>query len=285
MVDAYRRRAKESIWKMIVNQRSSRRAYEESVYYGGLGLPAKKPEGQQITYDGPTKRWTHTTYGLGTTITEEQIEDNLYDDVPTDMADQTAEIGDSFAELWEILVHDIINNGTNTNNHTAGDTLAVFSNTHTSLRGGTWSNLLTPASDLSATSLQTAIQNFENTKDDSGKYQVIRPKYILVAPAQEWKVRELLESQYDPESANNSVNTITSRGLKPIVSPYLTDTDAFTLFATPPSRKCGIIAFMRRPVKFQTDGDFDTGDVKFKGTARFSVEVNKPNNLYHSAGA
>ena len=288
-VDAYRRKAKQAMWKQLVNTRSSKRAYEESAYFGGLGLPAKKPEGQPITYDdfvqGPTKRWTHTTYGLGTTITEEMIEDSLYGEVPTDMANQTAEIGDSFAELWEVLVHDIINNGTNTNNHTAGDGLAVFSASHTSLRGGTWSNLLSPAADLSATSLQTAIQTFETQKDDSGKFQVIRPRRIFIAPAQEWKTRELLQSQFDPESANNSVNTITSRGLKPVVSPYLTDTDAFTLMADAPNRNGGIIAFMRRPVKFAKDGDFDTGDFKFKGTARFSVEVNKPNNLFHSAGA
>lgn len=289
MVDAYRRRSQDAIWKKLVRTRSSRRAYEESAYFGGLGLPAKKPEGQAIVYDdfvqGPTKRWTHTTYGLGTTITEEMIEDTLYDDIPTDMADQTAEISDSFSELWEVLVHDLINNGTNTNNHTAGDALAIFSNAHISLRGGTWSNLLTPAADLSATTLQTALQNFENTKDDSGKFQIIKPRSILIAPEQEWKTRELLESQFDPESSNNAVNTVTSRSLKPLISPYLTDTDAFTLIADPPNRKSGIIAFMRRKVKFQQDGDFDTGDVKFKGTARFSVEVNKPSNLFHSAGA
>lgn len=289
MVDAYRRKNTESIWKKLVNVRSSKRAYEESAYFGGLGLPAKKPEGQGITYDdfvqGPTKRWTHTTYGLGTTITEEMIEDTLYDGIPTDMSDQTAEIGSSFAELEEVLVHDIFNSGTATTSHTAGDGLAIFSASHTSLRGGTWSNLLSPAADLSATSLQTALQTFETQKDDSGKYQIIKPRYILISPNQEWKTRELLDSQYDPESANNSVNTIQTRRLMPIVSPYYTDTDAFTLIADPPNRKSGVIAFMRRPVKFQTDGDFDSGDMKFKGTARFSVEVNKPNNLFHSAGA
>jgi len=289
MVDAYRRRNSESIWKQLVTVKESKRAYEESAYFGGLGLPAKKPESQPIVYDdmvqGPTKRWTHITYGLGTTITEEMIEDNLYDDIPTEMADQTKEIGSSFAELWEVLVHDIFNNGANTNNHTAGDGLAVFSASHVSLRGGTWSNLLAPASDLSATSLQTAIQTFEQTKDDSGKYQIIKPKFILVNPQQEWKVRELLDSQFDPESANNAVNTITSRKLKPIISPYYTDTDAFTLIADPANSKSGIIAFFRRKPKFAMDGDFDSGDAKFKGTARFSVEVNKPNNLFHSAGA
>jgi hypothetical protein len=273
----------------LCNVRNSTNAYEENAYFAGLGLPAKKPEGQPITYDdwvqGPTKRWTHTTYGLGTTITEEMIEDSRYGDVPTEMGSQTAEIGASFAELWEILVADMFNNGTATTNHTAGDGLALFSASHTSLRGGTWGNLLSPASDLSATALQTAIQSFTTTKDDTGKYQIVKPQYILVHPNNSWKTWELLESAYDPESSNNAVNSLRKWGLTPIISPFYTDTDAFTLISEPPNETAGIIVFMRRKPTFAQDGDFDTGDFKFKGTARQSVECNKPSNLYHSAGA
>ncbi len=177
MKTSYELKSKDAIWKKLVTTKSSKRAYEESAYWGGLGLPAVKPEGSPIAYDdvvqGPTKRWTHKTYGLGTTITEEEIDDNLYNDVPTGTQDQFREIGDSFAELWEVLVHDMINNGTNTNSHTAGDGLAIFSASHTLLRGGTWTNLLSPAADLSVTSLQTAIQEFTTQKNDSGKYQII----------------------------------------------------------------------------------------------------------------
>ena len=288
-VDAYERKAKESIWKQLCTTRTSKRAYEESAYFGGLGLPVIKPEGKEVTYDdfvqGPTKTWTHRTYGLATRITEEAIDDSLYPDIPTSFESQTREIGASFAELWEILVHDIINNGTVTTNHTAGDALAIFSASHTSLRGGTWSNLISPAADLSATSLQTAIDNFITTKDDSGKFQIIKPRYILVHPNNAWKAYELLESGYDPESANNAVNSIKKWGLQPLVSPYLTDTDAFTLMADAPNSDGGVIAYQRRKPTFAQDGDFETGDFKFKGTARFSVQVNKPNNLYHSAGA
>lgn len=288
-MDSYEKKAKEAIWKKYVTVKGSKRAYEQSAYYGGIGMPVLKPEGEAITYDdmvqGPTKTWTHRTYGVGTRISEELIEDSLYPDVPTTMESQTREIGDAFAELWEVLVHDIFNNGTNTNNHTAGDTLAVFSASHTNLRLGTYSNLLSPASDLSATSLQTAIDQFTTTKDDSGKFQIIKPRYIIVHPNNAWKTYELLESGYDPESPNNSINSIRKWGLSPIVSPYYTDTDAFTLFAEPPHADGGIIVFMRRKPTFAQDGDFETGDFKFKGTARFSVEVNKPNNIFHSAGA
>ena len=290
-VDSYRRKESEATWKKIVGgkARTSDRAYEDTAYFGGLGFPVAKPEGAEVTYDdfvqGPQKRWVHVTYGLGTRITEEMIEDTLYGTIPTSMSSQSKELGAAFGETLELLVHDIINNGTSTTYHTAGDGLAIFSASHTTLRGGTWSNLLAPAADLSATSLQTTIDNFTTTKDDSGKYQIIKPKYIFVHPNNAWKAYELLESGYDPESGNNSINSIRKWGLQPIVSPYLTSRTAFTLMAEPAHSDGGVIAFMRRPFTVKQDSDFETGDLKFKATMRFSVECNKPSNLYHSAGA
>jgi len=288
--ESYKQKSKEAIYKKFVNVRhDSKRAYEESAYYGGLGLPVVKPEGKEIVYDdivpGPTKRWNHVTYGLGMRITEEAIEDILYSSIPTDMKSQSKELTNSFAELWEVLCHDIINTGTATTSHTGGDGLAIFSGSHTNLRGGSWSNLLSPSADLSATSLQTAIDNFTTTKNDSNRYQIIKPKFLLVHPNNAWKAHELLDSSYDPETANNSVNSIRGWGLSVIVSPFLTDTDAFTLIADPSHDDGGVIAFMRREVTVKQDSDFETGDLKIKATARFSVEVNKANNLYFSAGA
>ncbi len=281
------------IWRTIVNAagsvKNSRRAYEESAYYAGLGTIPAKPEGEPIVYDdllqGPTKRWTHRTFGLGMRVTEEMIEDSLYPDIPTEMEAFARELGASARETITLLTFDIFNSGTGTNTHTAGDGLAIFSNAHTSLRGGTWSNLITPAADLSATTLQTAIDNHENTKDDTGKYQMLKDEWILVNPSNAWKAKELLNSGYDPESANNAINAIKERNLKLVSTPYYTDSDAFTLIARPPISNGGLIAYMRRKVTFGRDGDFDTGDALFKVTFRFSVEVNKPNNMYHSAGA
>lgn len=290
-VDSYRRKEEEATWKHLVggSARESSRAYEDTAYFGGLGFPVLKPEGKEIAYDdfvqGPQKRWVHYTYGLGTRITEEMIEDTLYNDIPSTMEAQSKELGASFGELLELLVHDIINNGTNTTNHTAGDGLAVFSTAHTLLRGGTWSNRMSPDADLSVTSLQTCIDQFTTTKDDSGKFQIIKPKYIFVHPNNAWKAYELLESGYDPESPNNSINSIKKWNLQPIVSPYLTGKTAFTLFAEPAHSDSGIIAFMRRKFNVKQDSDFETGDLKFKSTMRFSVEVNKPNNLFYSNGA
>ncbi len=292
MVDGYKARSEDALWKEIVtggNSKSSRRAYEESSYFGTLGLIPNKAEGEGIKYDdpvqGPTKRWTHKTYGLGVRITEELIEDALYPDIPSEFKEFTEHLEQSARETIEILVHDMFNNGTVSTNHTDGLGNAIFSTGKTRLRGGTWDNLLNPASDLSATALQAALDTFENTRDDSGKIQIIQAKKIFVNPANAWKAKELLNSAYDPESANNAINALKERNLKLVVTPYFTDTDAFVLMAEPPSSYGGIICYMRRPVTFAQDGDFETGDAKFKTTFRFSIECNKPNNFFFSAGA
>ena len=292
MSTSYKNRAKDRTSYELLSggsPRESRRAYEESAYWGALGLIPGKGEGEPIQYDnpvqGPTKRWTHKTYGLGVRVTEELIEDSLYPEIPTEMRQLTEELGSSSTETIEILTWDIINNGTATTTHTDGLGGAIFATGKTLLRGGTWDNLLNPASDLSATALQNSLDTFENTRDDSGKIQIIRASKIFVNQANAWKAKELLNSAYDPESGNNSINAIKERNLRLVVSPYFTDTDAFLLWAEPPHSNAGIIAFMRRPVSFAQDGDFNTGDALFKSTFRYSVEVNKPNNVFYSAGA
>ena len=120
-------------YTQVSSMKTSRRAYEESAYYAGLGLLPEKPEGEAIAYDdfiqGPTKRWVHVTRALGVRITEEMIEDSLYPDIPTEMSDMTKELGRSARETIEILVHDAYNGTTKT----AGDAVAIFSNSHTCL--------------------------------------------------------------------------------------------------------------------------------------------------------
>jgi phage major head subunit gpT-like protein len=272
---------REPFYTKISTIKNSKRAYEESAYYAGLGLLAEKPEGEGITYDdfiqGPTKRWVHKTYALGAVITEEMIEDALYPDIPTEMGDMTKELGRSARETIEVLVHDLYNGTTKT----AGDGLALFSNSHTKLGGGTWSNLLTPAADLSSSSLKQALLNIEETTDDRGKQQVLRPTTLLIPAELEFTAKELLNSTHTPENANNSINSLQSRNLQIIVDPYLTDSDAWFLSceANP------FITFMRRKVMFARDGSFETGDSKFKVSFRISSECNNPAGVYKSAGA
>lgn len=291
MKDAYKPRSEE--WRSLVEAagsvKKSNRAYEEAAYYAGLGMVPGKGEGESIAYDemvqGPTKRWTHRTFGLGCRITEELIEDCLYPDLPTEMRQFTEELGIAAGETLNVMTYDIFNNGTATTNHTGGDGLALFATNHPLLRGGTWSNLLSPAGDLSATTLQTALDAFENQKDDTGKWARNKAQKILVNPSNAWKAKELLNSAYDPETANNSVNTLKERNLGLMVSPYYTDTDAFTLISKPAHSNAGLIAYLRRKVTFAQDGDFDSGDALFKTTFRYSIEMNRASNLYHSAGA
>ena len=292
MSSSYKPRSQEKVSYQLLTggaPRESRRANEQAAYWGALGLLPAKPEGQAIAYDnpvqGPTKTWTHKTYGLGVRITEELIEDCLYPEIPLEMKQFSEELGKSARETIEILIWDLINNGTVTTTHTDGLGNAIFSTGKQLLRGGTWGNLISPASDLSATSLQTSLDTFENTRDDAGKIQIIKTSKIFVNPANAWKAKELLNSAYDPESGNNSVNTIKDRNLIFMSWVFFTDTDAFLLWAEPPHSNAGFIAYMRRPVSFAQDGDFNTGDALFKSTFRFSTEVNKPNNVFLSAGA
>jgi phage major head subunit gpT-like protein len=274
-----------TFYDKIATVKTSKRAYEESAYFAGLGLFPEKLEGEAIAYDsflqGPTKRWVHKTYGLGVRITEEMIEDSLYPDVPTEMGDMTKELGFTAGETMEVIVNDMYNNGTATTYHTAGDGLALFSLVHKSLNGGTWSNISSAAATLSATSLRQGILDFENTLNDRGLQQMQAPKVLMVPTALEWTGRELLNSAYDPESAENAINPLQSRGLKLLVNPYLTSATAWYLLGD----KNPIIMFNRRAVKFAQDGDFETGDFKFKGTFRMSVECNKPIGIYRNTGA
>lgn len=276
---------REKFYDRITKVKTSKKAYEESAYFAGLGLFAEKPEGEQISYDsfiqGPTKRWVPKTYGLGVRFTEEFVEDSLYPDVPTEFADMSKELGNVAAETMEVIINDIWNGGTATTNHTAGDGLAVFSTVHKGLNGSTWSNRSAADSALSAASLRQAFLDFENTLSDRGIQQVQKPKTLLVPPALEFTARELLNSAYTPEDNNNSINALQSRNLTLLVNPYLTSATGWGLIGDDNP----IITFMRRAPKFAQDGDFETGDAKFKGTFRVSVEVNKPIGIYWNSGA
>ncbi len=269
----------------ITTVKTSKKAYEESAYFGGLGLMPEKIEGEQISYDefiqGPTKRWVHKTYGLGIRITEELIEDSLYPDVPTEMGDMSKELGNSGAETMEVLAHDLFNSGTVTTTHTAGDALAIFSTVHKSLNGATWANRSSSDATLSATSLRQGFIDFENVLSDRGIQQVQVPKVLLVPPALEFTARELIHSTYDPETGNNSINPIQSRNLTLLVDPYLTSSTGWFLIGD----KNPLITFMRRAPKYAQDGDFNTGDALFKGTFRASFETNKPIGVYMNKGA
>jgi hypothetical protein len=274
------------VWRQLVKVEKSERAYEECAFLSGLTLVPKKGEGDAIVYDarlqGPTKRWTHDTFALGMRITEETIEDDLY----RVMQDGARELGVSARETRHVAVAEIFNTGFVTTYHTAGDALAVFSASHVRLDGGTWSNLATAAA-LSYAALQNGILAFEQQKDHRGKKIMQTPMTLLVPQALEYKALELLESIGNPENANRVINSIARArpSITLVVWPYLTSPTAWFLIGDNARMATGLTHFERVGVQFGKEGDFDTGDAKFKTRFRISTEVNNPIGLYGNAGA
>ena len=274
------------LWRQIFGVRKSTRAYEECAYVSGFGLVPKKPEGQPLDYDarlqGYTKRWVHDTYAMGVRVHQEAIEDDLYNI----FASIGRDLGVSARETRHIRFAALFNTGFGTTVHTAGDGLAIYSASHVRLDGTTWSNLAT-ASSLSYSTLQTAIRAFENQVDHRGKKIMQTPMTLLVPTALEFKARELLESIGQPEGANNEPNVVRSSRptLRVVVWPYLTSATAWFLIGDNLRMETGMIAFERVGVTFGREGDFDTGDAKFKVRWRDSGEVNNPLGTYGNAGA
>jgi len=284
MTEEYKRYPE--VWRELVKVEKSDRAYEECSYLSGLSPIPKKGEGDPIVYEarlmGPTKRWTHDTFALGMRITEECIEDDLY----RVMQDGSRELGVSARETRHINVAEIFNTGFVTTYHTAGDALAIFATNHVRLDGGTWSNVAT-ASALSYSTLQNAILAFESQTDHRGKKIMQTPMTLLVPQALEYKALELLESVGNPENANNVINSVSRArpSIKLVVWPYLTSATAWFLIGDNARMATGLTHFERVGVQFGKEGDFDTGDAKFKTRFRCSTEINNPIGLYANAGA
>lgn len=284
MVEEYKRHPE--VWRQIVRVERSTKYKEEIAYNTGLGLVPKKGEGDPIPTDsrlsGPKKAWVHDTYALSGRITEEAIEDDQYGT----MRDFARELGVSARETRHVIVAEPFNTGFVTTYHTDGFGHALFYGSHTKLGGGTFSNLAT-ASALSYSTLQNAILAFESQTDHRGKRIMQTPATLLVPPALEYKALQLLESVGQPESANNDINA-TKRArpsLKLIVWPYLTSSTAWFLIGESVNSSVGLIHFERVGVQFGKEGDFDTGDAKFKTRMRNSIECNNPVNMYGNAGA
>ena len=272
-------------WRELVNVKKSTNTYEECSYLTGLGMIPKMPEGTGVVYDARIqaykKRWTHDTWGGGLRITQEAIEEDRYDV----MESGSRELGVSARETRHVRVASIWNTGFGTTEHVAGDTLAIFSASHPKLAGGLWSNLAT-ASNLSYSVLQSMIMAYENQTDHRNKKIIQTPMILLVAPANEFKALELLRSIGIPESAQNEPNAVrlARPRLRMIVWPYLTASNATFLHGDNARMETGLIYFERIGVTFAKEGDFDTGDAKFKVRWRDSVEVNNPIGMYGNAG-
>jgi hypothetical protein len=264
--------------------------YFEDLNYASLGTFGQKPEGQPIQYDihveGTKVRLTPYTFGLGFRITEEMDEDELYG-----IADKmTRQLAMSAAHQMEVQGHRPINNGFATTGggfgYTAAgfDSLALFSTSHTVLRGTTLRpNRLTTDMDLSVTALEQAQDLFETWINHSEMPDPKRGSLLIIPPQLKWIAKELTESELKPFTGNNEVNPLMGEGFQYMVDHYLSDSDSWYLFA--PKSQHSLTAWIRREPRFQTGDDFDSGDTKAKGTFRMATGFFEPDGTFGSQGA
>jgi hypothetical protein len=270
-------------WDKIFKKESSRKAFEEDVGLSGFGLMTQKGEGIPVTYDTMktafVDRYQHVEYGLGFIITKALIEDDLYDVVGKKRAQGLAF---SVRQTKEIVCANVLNRAFNTS-YLFGDGKALCVSDHPNASGGTWSNVIATAADLSEASLEQACIDIMGFTDDRGKRIAVLPQKLVVPYQQTFEADKIMQTQYEVGTDNNTVNVVRSKfpgGV--IVNHYLTDNDAWFVLT---NVNDGMKMFERRADTFSQDDDFDTDNAKFKVTNRFSVGCTDKRAIYGSAGA
>lgn len=263
---------------------TSSRSFEEDVSQSGFGLLAQKPEGTAISYDterqGFTTRYNHVVYALGFIITREIMEDDLYDVVGQKKAQGLAF---SVRQTKEVIGTNVYNRAFNTA-YAGGDGKPLLSATHPNIAGGTWSNLIGTAADLSEAALEQAVIDIAGYRNDAGLQIAVRPKSLIIPWQLRFEADRILKSVGRVDTPNNDINALNSSGLfsDVIVNHYLTDTDAWFIRT---DVKHGMKYWERRGDEFGMDNDFDTENAKFKASFRASWGWSDPKGLYGSAGA
>ena len=268
----------------IFDTESSDRAFEEEVMLSGFGNAAVKPEGQGVSFDDAqetfTARYTNETIALAFAITEEAIEDNLYDRLASRY---TKALARSMANTKQIKGAAVLNNGFNAT-YAGGDGVALFSTAHPTL-SGTFSNTLATAADLNETSLEQSLIDIAAFTDERGLKIAARGTKLVVPSNLQFTSDRLLNTQGRVGTADNDINAIKNMGMIPqgyTVNHYLTDTDAFFIKTDVPN---GLKHFMRTPIKTTMEGDFDTGNVRYKARERYVFGFSDPRGVFGSPGA
>ena len=275
----------------IYESRNSRRAYEEDQGVTGFGLAPVKTEGNAITYDteqqGFLTRYNHITYGLGFIITEEMVEDDLYDVVGQR---RTEGLAYSMRQTEETVAANVFNRAFNTS-YTLGDSASLVASaggggsaSRANVSGGTWTNGAATAADLSEAALEQALIDIANYKDDRGKHIQVQAKQLIIANGNQFNADRILSSSARVGTADNDVNAIKSMGLVPkvVLNHYLTDADAWFIQTDMPN---GFIKYVRKGVSFAMDNDFDTSNHKFKASKRDSFGATDPRCVWGNPGA
>lgn len=269
----------------IYDTESSERAFEEEVMLSGFGSAPVKQEGSAITFDDAqeayTARYTHETIALAFSITEEAIEDNLYDRLASRY---TKALARSMANTKQVKGAATLNNAFD-NTFTGGDGKELCATDHPLVNNGSLRNEPSTDADLNETSLENALIDIAAFVDERGLKVSVRGQKLIVPPALQFVADRLLESTLRPGSADNDVNAMRNMGMLPqgyTVNHYLTDTDAFFIKTDAPR---GFVHFERMPMSTKMEGDFDTGNVRFKARERYSYGYSDPRCVYGSKGA
>lgn len=271
----------------IYEMETSDRAFEEEVQLSGFGAAPVKSEGSAIAYDTAqevfTARYNHETVALGFSITEEAIEDNLYDSLS---ARYTKALARAAANTKQVKAAFPLNNGFSTS-FQSGDGENLFSTAHPLVSGGTNANTPSTQSDLNETSLEQAVIDIAAFTDQRGLKIAARPRRLIVPPELMFVATRILDTELRPSTADNDINALRTNGAIPEgyrVNHYLTDAqnDAWFVITDVPN---GMKGFTRTPMSTSMDGDFDTGNVRYKCRERYSFGVSDPLGIYGSSGA
>ena len=271
--------------KEIYETETSERSFEEETKLSGFSAAPVKPEGQAIAYDNAQEAWTarynHETIALGFAITEEAIEDNLYDSLS---ARYTKGLARAMAYTKQVKAAAILNNGFNAS-VTYGDGVPLFSTSHPLVSGGVNSNRPTIGADLNETSLENAVIQIAAWTDERSLLIAAKPRKLVIPPALMFVATRLLETELRVGTNNNDINALKNNGSIPegyTVNHFLTDTNAWFLTTDVPN---GLKHFVRTPLQNSMDGDFDTGNVRYKARERYSFGVSDPLGVFGSPGS
>jgi hypothetical protein len=271
--------------KEIYETETSERSFEEEVKLSGFSAAPVKNEGAAIAYDNAqeafTARYTHETIALGFSITEEAVEDNLYDSLSSRY---TKALARGMAYTKQVKAASILNTGF-TAGVTYGDGVTLFSTAHPLVSGGVNSNRPATPADLNETSLENAVIQIAAWTDERGLLIAAKPKKLVVPPSLQFVATRLLETELRVGTADNDINAIKNNGSIPggyTVNNFLTDTNAWFLLTDVPN---GLKHFIRSPLANSMDGDFDTGNVRYKARERYSFGVSDPLGVFGSPGA
>lgn len=289
-IDSYQNKRNDSMYPELCTIKTSQKKKEEDSIRSGLGLPTVKGEGAGITYDtqisGGKQTWIPTVYALGVRITEEAIDDNLYElnggGNAEDLKEIFEDLGQSMAENPEVMAARFFNSATATTYHTTRGGLALCSASHVRLDGSTFSNYATQT-DLTYSTFWANLVTAENQYDHRQMRIKKAVKKLWVPPQLEKNALEILKSSDRPDTANRAVNAYakSGRSIKLCVWPYMTDADSW-IFQLDGR---GIIMFWRRKTRFARERDFQTGDMMCKSDQRFSMEVADEKDFYFNVPA